>query len=71
MLFVLSLLSYWKYGKSRQLCISLLFLLFVVQGILLSLSLFIDVVASVTSSVYIWVLTLLILVLLYIVILKK
>ena len=70
-LLVISLLSYWKYRKLRHLLISVMLLLFFLQGILLSLGLFFEEIACFTSSIYIWVFTLIILVLLYITILKK
>ena len=70
-LLMISLFSYWKYGKPRQLLISIMLLLFFLQGVLLSLGLFYEGVACFTSSVYIWTFTLVILVLLYVIILKK
>jgi len=70
-LLMISLFSYWKYGKPRQLLISIMLLLFFVQAVLLSIGLFYETIGSFTSSVYIWTFDLVILALLYIIILKK
>jgi len=70
-LFVISLLSYWKYGKLRRLFISIIFFMFFTRSVLLSFGLFYPQVETFTSSVYIWVFDLAILAILYITSLKK
>jgi len=70
-LFVISLLSYWKYGKLRRLFISIIFFMFFTRSVLLSLGLFYPQVEPFISSVYIWVFDLAILAILYITSLKK
>jgi hypothetical protein len=70
-LLVISLLSYWKYKNIKLLFISMVFLVFFTRSVLLTLGLFYEQVAAVTSSVYIWMFDLLILVVLYIISLKR
>jgi len=70
-LFIISLLSYWKYGKLRRLFISIILFMFFTRSVLLSLGLFISQVEAFTSSIYIWVFDLAILAVLYVTSLKK
>ena len=70
-LLIISLLSYWKYGKLRRLFISIILFMFFTRAVLLSLGLFYTQVEAFTSSVYIWVFDLAILAALYITSLKK
>lgn len=66
----ISLLSYWKYRSSRMLLISVMLGLFFVQSLLLSLGLFLPLIAGFTSSVYVWVFEVVILGVLYLVAVK-
>ena len=68
---VVSLLSYRKYQTIKLLLISMMLLVFFVRGALLSLGLFVPLIAVFTSSIYIWVFDLIILAVLYITSLKK
>ena len=70
-LFIISLLSYWKYGKLRRLFISIILFMFFTRSVLLSLGLFISQVEAFTSSIYIWVFDLAMLAVLYVTSLKK
>ena len=66
----ISVLSFWKFRSSRMLLVCVMVGLFVVQSVLLSLGLFVSVVAGFTSSVYVWVFDVVILCLLYLVAVK-
>ena len=70
-LFIVSLLSYRKYKKGKLLFVSLVFLIFLVKGILLSLSLFYIQFADIISNPYVGLFDLIILVLLFIATLKR
>lgn len=70
-LLIISLLSYWKYGKLRRLLISIMLFMFFLRSVLLSLGLFYEQIASFTSSIYIWVFDVIILAILYVTSLKK
>ena len=70
-LLIISLLSYWKYKNKKLLLISLVFLFFLIRGALLSLSIFYPDLEAITSSMYIWIVDLVILILLYIASLKR
>ncbi len=70
-LFCVSILSYWRYKKIKLLFISMVFLVFLIRSVVLSLSLFYDIFASFSSSNYIWILDLIILVILYLTSMKR
>jgi hypothetical protein len=70
-LLVISLLSYQKYKNLKLLFISGVFLLFFIRGILLSLSLFVEEISAFTTSSYIWLFDLVMLILLFIATLKR
>jgi len=70
-LFLVSLLSYWKYGKGKLLLIAAVFFVFLLRALLLSASLFSEDVSSFISSTHIWLFDLVILALLYITSLKR
>jgi hypothetical protein len=65
-LLIVTLLSFWKYKNKKLFFVSLIFLVFLARGILLSFGLFRDQIAEISSSGYIWVFDLVILILLYI-----
>ena len=70
-LFIVSLASYKKYKNQKLLFISLVFLIFLIKGILLSLGVFYQPLAILTSNPYIGLLDLAILATLFIVTLKR
>jgi hypothetical protein len=70
-LLLVSLLSYWKYRNIKLLFTSIIFFLFLLKGMLLSLSLFYELLMPLQSFLYLWVFDLVILVLLYITSLKR
>jgi len=70
-LFIVSLLSYRKYKNGKLLFVSLVFLIFLVKGILLSLSLFYSQFADIISNPYVGLFDLIILVFLFIATLKR
>lgn len=70
-LFIVSLLSYRKYQNGKLLFVSLVFLIFLVKGILLSLSLFYSQFADIISNPYVGLFDLIVLVLLFIATLKR
>lgn len=70
-LFIVSLLSYRKYKNGKLLFVSLVFLIFLVKGMLLSLSLFYSQFADIISNPYVGLFDLIILVLLFIATLKR
>ena len=70
-LVIISFLSYWKYQKPKLLLIGGVFLLFLVRGILLSIGLFIPIVQEFTSSEFIWVFDIAMLLVLYLTSLRK
>jgi len=70
-LLVISLLSYIKSKNAKLIFVSLIFLVFFIKGIMLSLSLFYEQVPSMFSSPYVGLFDLVILVLLFIATLKR
>jgi hypothetical protein len=70
-LFLVSILSYYKYRKIKLLLISMVFLMFLSRSLLLSFSLFSAQVSAFIASPYIWLFDLLILLVLYITSLKR
>ncbi len=70
-LFIVSLMSYKKYKNGKLLFISIVFLIFLIKGILLSLSLFYSQFAENLSSSYYGLFDLIILFLLFIATLKR
>jgi len=70
-LFIVSLLSYWKYKNGKLLFVSLVFVIFLIKGLMLSLSLFYNQFADITSNPYIGFFDLMILVLLFMATLKR
>lgn len=70
-LFIVSILSYWKYKNVKLFFIGVVFLFFLVRGILLSLSLLNEDILKIVSSTYIWLFDLVILAILYITSLKR
>ncbi len=70
-LLVVSLLSYWKYKKPKLLFISIVFFVFFIRSILLTLSLFYEQIEALTSSTYIWLFDLALLIVLYITSIKR
>ena len=70
-LFLVSLLSFWKYRNIKLVFTSIIFFFFLIKGVLLSLSLFYEQLAPLQSMLYLWVFDLVILVLLYITSLKR
>jgi hypothetical protein len=66
-----SLLSYHRYKKPKLLFIGGVFLLFLVRSILLSMSIFYEPLQALTSSVYIWLFDVLLLIMLYLTSLKR
>ncbi len=64
-LLIITLLSYRRYKNRGLLLVSMVFLFFLIRGILLTLKLFNDTIKSFTSSDYIWIFDLVILILLY------
>ena len=70
-LLIVSLASYNKYKNLKLLFVSIVFLIFLVKGILLSLGLFFDETTILNSSSYIGLFDLIILILLFIATLKR
>ena len=70
-LFVVSLLSYRKYKNSKLIFVSLIFLIFLIKGIMLSFSLFNEQIASALSNSYVGLFDLVVLILLFIATLKR
>ena len=70
-LLIVSLLSYRKFRTVKLLIVSGVFLLFFVRGIILSLSLFYTQMVQLDALIYIWFFDLIILILLYIMSLKR
>ena len=64
-LLIVTLIGYHEYKSSKLLVISFIFLFLLIRGIILSLGLFYNQINTITSSPYIWVFDLLILVVLY------
>jgi len=70
-LLAVSLASYKKYKNIKLLFVSLVFLVLLVKGILLSLSLFYDSIATLSSATYTGLFDLIILILLFLATLKR
>ena len=70
-LFVVSLISYRKHKNPKLIFVSLVFLVFLFRGILLSFSLFNEQIADILSMPYSWLIDLIILVLLFMATLKR
>jgi len=70
-LLLVSLLSYIKFRHTKLLLTGFVFLLFFVKGVVLSLSLFFEQIEAPPSLLYLWLFDLLILVLLYVISLKR
>ena len=70
-LFIVSLLSYRKYKNVKLIFVSLVFFVFLIKGILLSISLFNEQLAGLTSIPYFRLFDLLVLILLFIATLKR
>jgi len=70
-LLIVSLLSYRKYKNSKLIFVSLIFLVFFIKGIMLSLSLFNEQLTFMPRNPYIGLFDLVILVLLFIATLKR
>ena len=65
-LFIVTLLSYSKTKNTKLFFVSLIFLFILIRGGILSLELFYHQLSFITSSGYIWVVDLLVLILLYV-----
>jgi hypothetical protein len=70
-LFIVSLLSYRKHKNPKLIFVSLVFFVFLVRGILFSLSMFNQQIADILSMPYSWLVDLIILVLLFMATLKR
>ena len=70
-LFVVSLISYKKYKNGKLIFVSLVFLVFLVKGTILSISLFYEQLAGFVSNPYFRILDLIVLILLFIATLKR
>ena len=70
-LLVISLLSFLKYRNLKLLLMTLVFLLFFIRGLILSMDVIAGKSVDPTSIIYLWVFDLLILVFLYITSLKR
>jgi len=70
-LFIVALVSYRKYNNKKLLFVSLVFLIFIVKGIMLSLSLFNAGFADIMSNPFIGLFDLVILILLFMATLKR
>lgn len=69
-LFVLSMLGYYRRRNPKMIFVSLVFLIFFIKGIMLSLGIFSSEIIILNTSINPWIFDLLILVLLYITSLK-
>jgi hypothetical protein len=70
-LLIVSLLSYRKHKNAKLIFVSLIFLVFLIKGILLSLSLFNEQISTILSNSYVGLFDLVILILLFIATLKR
>ena len=70
-LFIVSLISYRKYNNKKLLFVSLVFVIFIVKGVMLSLSLFSAEFADFMSNPLIGLFDLVILILLFMATLKR
>jgi len=70
-LLLVSILSYRKYRNNKLLFVSLVFLVFFIKGVMLSLGLFSQQLTEIISNPYFGLLDLIILVLLFIATLKR
>jgi hypothetical protein len=70
-LLIISLLSYKKFRNIKLLLMSLVFLLFFIRGLILSINVITGITVDLASIVYLWLFDLLILVFLYVTSLKR
>ena len=70
-LFIVSIMSYKKYKNTKLIFVGLIFLVFLLKGAILSLSLFYEQFVPIVNNVYIGLFDLVILVLLFIATLKR
>jgi hypothetical protein len=70
-LLVISALSYWRYRNIKVLFIAAITILFLIRGIIFSLSLFPTTIGSLTSSTLFWLFDVVILLFLYMTALKR
>ena len=70
-LLITSILSYKKYKNTKLLFIIVVFLFFLIRGVLLSLSIFYEPLKPIATSYYTWLIDLIILNLLYLAALKR
>jgi len=70
-LLVISLLSFLKYRNVKLLFMSMVFLLFFIRGLILSVNVILGENVDLVSIIYLWVFDLLILVFLYVTSLKR
>jgi len=70
-LLITSLLSYRRYKNTKLIFVIAVFLFFLIRGVLLSLGLFYEPLASIISSYYTWLIDVIILNLLYLAALKR
>jgi hypothetical protein len=69
-LFVLSVRGYFKRKNTKMIFVSLVFLIFLIKGIVLSIGIFSSEIIVLNVSINLWIFDLLILVLLYVTSLK-
>ena len=70
-LWIISILSYWKSKNKKILFVSIVFLLFLFKGVLLSLSVFLIDLQEFLSITFLAIFDLLVLFLLFVAVLKK
>ena len=70
-LLVVSLLSFKKYLNIKLLLVSIVFLLFFIRGLHLSIRIFYDEIFDINSIVFIWLFDLIMLIFLYITSIKR
>jgi len=70
-LLVVSLLSYKKHKNTKLLFVSVVFFIFFIKGIVLSLGIFLDYFSNLTYSIYLGLLDLVVLIMLFIATLKR
>jgi hypothetical protein len=64
-MFCATIISYVKYKNKKLLFVSSIFLVLLIRGILLSVSMFYDPLKTITSNGYIWIVDVLVLLFLY------
>ena len=70
-LFIATFLSYRKFQNKKLVFVMIVFFIFLIKGLLLSISLFYEELWPVISSYYVWLVDLIILNLLYLAALKR